>query len=200
MKKKACALVLAVCMLFSLSACGGGTSRESAETVVKNALDAVKSCDLDKMAEYWGDEAIGTDDFTDDFVSEETIQAIFSGLTYEILDSEEKESTATVEVKISNVDMTQVMTDAMTELFSALSDEDFLAEIEQMTEEEAAQFFIDQFVEVLQRPDNARVENTVTVPLSLVDGKWVIDDATDDVVDAMLGGISALDDAMSGLS
>lgn len=198
MKKKVSALVLVVCVLFSLSACGG-PSRESAETVVKNALDAVKSCDFSKMAEYWGDGTISADDFTDDLVDEEIVKAIFSGLAYEVLGSEEKESTATVEVKISNVDMAQVMTDTITELFSALSDENFLKEMEQMTEEDAAQYFTDQFMEALQRSDNARVESTVTIPLSLVDGKWVIDDASDAVVDAMLGGISALEDAMSDM-
>lgn len=198
MGKKVCALVLTVCMLFSLSACGG-SSRESAEAVVKNALDAVKDCDLDKMAEYWGGETIGADDFTDDFLDEDVLKAVFSGLAYEILDSEEGESAAAVQVKISNVDMAQAVKDTMAEIFSALLDEAFLEQMEQMTEEEAAQFFADTFLEVLQRSDSARVENTVTISLSLVDGEWVIDNASDDIVDALLGGISALDDMMTDL-
>lgn len=181
--KRMLSLVLSAVLMISLAGCGG---RESAEDVVKNAIEALKSYDTEKISAYWGgDSAIAEGDGQE---SEEMLQAIFEGITYEIVSSKEEETTASVEVKISNLDMSSVMGDTISELFVKLLGDSFSGG-EQMSEEEQEQLFNDTFLEKLKSGEYETVEKTVTVSLTLTDKKWTIDQDNNEAYDALTGGM-----------
>lgn len=193
MKSRSFAILLALCIVIGVTGCGA--KRESAETVVGKALDAAKEYDTEEISKYWGDGDLGSD--SDGELGEETVKAILGGITYEIVDSKETEDTATVEVKISNVDMSNILTEVVADVFPTLLAEAFKPQAEQMTEEESNKLFSDKLTELLQRTDNQQATNTVTVELTLEDDAWVISGETDAAVDAMLGGVHSFAEAMT---
>ncbi|MEA4920219.1 MAG: hypothetical protein VB078_04810 [Clostridiaceae bacterium] len=193
MKNRSFAILLVICIIIGITGCGA--KRESAETVVGKALDAAKEYDTEAISKYWENDDLGSD--SDDELGEETVKAILGGITYEIVDSKETEDTATVEVKISNVDMSNILTQAVADVFPTLLAEAFKPQAEQMTEEESNKLFSDKLTELLQRSDNQQVTKTVTVELTLQDDAWVISGENDDAFDAMLGGVHSFAEAMA---
>ena len=192
--KRAFAAMLAACMVIGITGCG--VKREPAESVVKNAIEAVRGYDSGKVHEYWGGDALDAESGLE--AAPDAIGEIFKGISYEIIGSQEGEDRATVDVRVSNVDMSHIMSSVIAEMLPKLFADAFMPESEKLTEEDTDQMFADALVEALRKADNPRVTNTVTVSLSLVDDKWVIDDDNDAAIDAMLGGISSFADAMDG--
>ncbi|HBR09269.1 MAG TPA: hypothetical protein DD735_10325 [Clostridiales bacterium] len=191
--KRVFAALLIVCIGVSLTGCGN--KRESAEMVVKDAIEAIKACDAAKVRKYWGNENIGAE--SGDEMDEEALKAILGGIIYEIMGSEENDGAAVVDVKITNTDMGKVMTDVVAEVFPTLLAEAFKPESEQMSDEDSDKLFSDTLIELLARPDNPQITNTVKVALTLKDDVWVIDSGNDAAADAMLGGISSFADAIN---
>jgi|GEM_PF-277346 len=210
------AIVLALAMVLSLSACGG--PKESAQEVVTKGIEAVKAMDKAKIATYWG-----ADTFKDLDTSETTatsavpstaaptatpsaedtakyeamIKPIFTGITYKIISSTEdvKAETATVSAEITNTDMNIIMSEFVKQAVSAALAAAFSGN--QMTEEESDKLFTDTFTTLMAREDNTKVTKTVNIDLKLVDNAWKIV-PSDEVVDAMLGGINSFTDALNG--
>ena len=78
----------------------------------------------------------------------------------------------------------------------------FLPEDQQPSEEELSAMYMDSLNSAIDNHAGDVVTNTVDVTLSLVDDEWKIN-ATDDVIDAMVGGMmssfSSLGDSFGGL-
>ncbi|PKM72820.1 MAG: hypothetical protein CVU91_07275 [Firmicutes bacterium HGW-Firmicutes-16] len=200
MKKVLC-LVLALSMSLVLVACG---PKESAESVVKNAIESVKNMNVESMQSYWGD-----DQFKDVNSEESSAESdaeslammglIVKNLDYEIMDANEEKDTATVKVQITNLDMSKLMSEFVSQALSEVLSYAFLSEDQQPSEEELNKKYMDMMTTLLDREDNPKVTNTVDITLTLVDNQWVIT-PNEDAVDAMLGGISSFSDAMNEAS
>ena len=191
--------VLSMCL--SLTACG--SSRESAKTVVDQAIKAFQSLDQEETQQYWEDT-----DFTetsDDLASEdevynqELLKKIAEGLTYTIIGSSEDEDarTATVTVEFTNIDMASVMSDWIGDMISQTFGYAFLPEDQQPTDEELNQMYMDGLEEAMDNHADDKVTSTVDISLSLVDNEWKIN-TTDDVVNAMVGGMMDYADSLGG--
>lgn len=197
--KKVQAVSLCLILALSLTSCGG-QGRESAAAVTENAIKAVQSADLDAMRAYWGDDEFEAEDSSseDDTYSEDMIKLIASGLTYNIVSSEEDENagTATVTVEFTNVNMSKIMASYISEIFSIVMEYAFLPEDQQPSEEELNQVYLEKFSELMEQNGNETITTTVDVSLSLVDDKWEIN--TDEtIVDAMLGGMYSYANSLS---
>ena len=201
--KKILGVLLAVSMCISLVACG--SSRDSAETVVDNAIKAFQSADQDQTQQYWGDTNFTetSDELTseDEAYSQELIEKIAGGLTYTITGSSEDENTgtATVTVEFTNIDMGAVMSDWIADMMSTVFGYAFLPEDQQPSDEELNQMYMDSLKEVIDNHKDDTVTNTVDVSLSLVDEEWKIN-TTDDVVNAMVGGMMDFADSVDETS
>lgn len=199
--KRIFALVTVLSMCLSLTACG--SNRESAETVVDNAIKAFQSVDQEQTQQYWGDTDFTetSDELTseDEAYSQELLKKIAEGLTYTITGSSEDEDagTATVTVEFTNIDMGAVMSDWVADMISQAFGYAFLPEDQQPTDEELNQMYMDSLEEAMDNHADDKVTNTVDISLSLVDDEWKID-TTDDVVNAMVGGMMDFADSMGG--
>lgn len=194
MKKRLLALTLAFAMCLAFAACG--EKRDSPETVVSNGIDAVKSLDQKALAAYWDVESF--DDLSGSDDSEETTQLmtlLVKNLSYKITSSEEKDSTATVSVEFTNLDMKSVMADVVSEAFSKMLEYVFLPEDQQPTEEETDAMFMEILTQLMDDNEYETVTASVNMELTLKDDKWKIS-ATDDVLDAMFGGFVSYSDEM----
>ena len=194
MKKRLLALTLAFVMCLTFAACG--EKRDSPETVVSNGIDAVKSLDQKALAAYWDVESFDALSGSDD--SEETTQLmtlLVKNLSYKITSSEEKDSTATVSVEFTNLDMKSVMADVVSEAFSKMLGYTFLPEDQQPTEEETDAMFMEILTQLMDDNEYETVTASANMELTLKDDKWKIS-ATDDVLDAMFGGFVSYSDEM----
>lgn len=194
MKKRLLALTLAFVMCLTFAACG--EKRDSPETVVSNGIDAVKSLDQKALSAYWDVESFDALSGSDD--SEETTQLmtlLVKNLSYKITSSEEKDSTATVSVEFTNLDMKSVMADVVSEAFSKMLEYAFLPEDQQPTEEETDAMFMEILTQLMDDNEYETVTASVNMELTLKDDKWKIS-ATDDVLDAMFGGFVSYSDEM----
>ncbi len=196
--KRFMCMVLTIAFIVSLAGC---SSRASAKSVVDNAIQAFQNADIESMQQYWGDTDLTSseDSLEDDVYTQQLLELLSSGLTYEITDSSEdvKAGTATVTVELTNIDMSTVFSEWMGEIFSQALVYAFLPAEQQPSEEELNDLSMELFQEAIENHTDDKVANTIDIPLSLVENKWKIDQS-DEIIDAMTGGmmtsLSSLDD------
>lgn len=196
MKKLLC-VGCAIVLCLSIASCGGA-SRDSAETVVENAIKAFQSGDQAASQAYWGEEDSSGSTSEEDAQSQEMAELLSKDLTYKITGSEENEDsgTATVSVEFTNINMSEVFSTYMGEMISVAFEYAFLPEDQQPSDEEMNQMYMDKFAEVVEENKDNIVTTEVDIPLTLVDNEWKIN-ATEDVMDAMLGGLYSSVNSMS---
>ena len=183
--KRFIAFVIAAVMLFSLAACG--TSRESAQSVAENAIKSVQQLDTEQMQKYWGTDKLDTGN-GDGFDASEGSQAMVKNLTYEIVSAEETDSTATINVKFTNVDVGAALSDAVV----AVLQKAFAGE--ETTEEDTDA----EFIKALNSGNYDKVTKEATITLTLKDDAWVIDTANrGEVFNAMLADVNTVLDSLS---
>lgn len=188
--KKIISITLALVMLAALLT-GCGPKRESAESVVIKAITAVQNYDQEQAAIYWESEEDDSDELSE--LDDECLKALFKNLTYEIVSSEEKETTATVTVKFTNIDSSAVFLDAFTaalqEAFAHLFDEEY-------DEDAQDTFFSEEVLKNLTSGNYDMVTNEATIKLNLVDDQWVISEDNDEAFNAMCGDLSRFAEEM----
>lgn len=204
--KKYLSVILALMLCLPLASCG--SKRASAESVVENGIKAFQSADQEAIQQYWGDT-----DFTDvpteevssedDAYAQELLEKLASNLTYQITGSSEDVSagSATVTVEFTNLDMGTIVPEWIGDVFTQAFGYAFLPEDQQPSEEELNAMYMDSLHSAIENHAEYFATNTVDVTLSLVDDEWKIN-ATDDVIDAMVGGMissfSSLGDSFGG--
>ncbi|MCI8595036.1 MAG: hypothetical protein HFF09_07285 [Oscillospiraceae bacterium] len=199
MKKRAFVFLLCIIICVSMVGCGG-TKRESAETVTENALKAFQTVDAEGMATYWGSDVTESGD---EVQSSDMMKAVLANLTYSIISSQEDEASgvATVTVELTNTDVRPVMGLWLQEMLSTAFQYAFLPEDQQLGDEEMEQLAYESFIRLLDEGKDTTVTNTVEVKLKLVEDKWVLEEPTEELIDAILGGmysaLNELDDAFN---
>lgn len=204
--KKYLSVILALILCLPLASCG--SKRASAESVVENGIKAFQSADQEAIQQYWGDT-----DFTDvpteevssedDAYAQELLEKLASNLAYQITDSSEDVSagSATVTVEFTNLDMGTIVPEWIGDVFTQAFGYAFLPEDQQPSEEELNAMYMDSLNSAINNHAEDFATNTVDVTLSLVDDEWKIN-ATDDVIDAMVGGMinsfASLGDSFGG--
>ena len=119
--------------------------------------------------------------------TEEMNRQMFSRLSYELGETKVEGDTATVQAKITNMDMAKVLQAYFDELYSMAGDSDEDIGDEKMEE---------VLREILSREDNETVTNEVTVKLAKKDGGWQIQ-TTDELANALTGGFFSLVNQMA---
>lgn len=185
MLKKMLSIIMAAAMIFGIVGCG---SMESPETSVTNYLNAVKNQDAQTIAKYTGDDEEEAEEETEDTnagdedFAQYAIDKLLGSMEYEIISSEEKDDTAAVTVSFTNVNMTvvvsEMMSNAISLIFSGMSDEEMNT---------AMQGF---FITALENHEEDLVTKEATISLKKGDGYWIVENG-DDLLDAATGGIES---------
>lgn len=166
---------LSLCLIMLLSLCACGSKRPSAQSVVEDTINSIKSPE----AVFSGFYGITSDDsqMTEDGLSNETYQKMIQNITYTIISAAEDEEagTAVVTVEVSNLNLAEIMSKAIEELFNDMLEFIFVPEDQQPTEEEISAKLMASLEQLLNDPNITTVTTTVDVSLKLVDDAWVID-------------------------
>lgn len=191
MKKIFCT-ILAMILCISLGGCNGG--RNSAKSVVEDALKAFQSADSTAIQQYWKDTdfMVGTSesDVADEEFGQKLLELFAENMTYAITDSDEDENagTAVVTVEITNIDMSAVLPDWVRKVFSQLMGYVYLPENQQPSEEELNQLYMECLNNAIVEHLDDRKLHIVDISLTLVENEWKIE-TSETVADAMVGGM-----------
>ena len=181
--KKVLVILLAVMMLFGIAGC----QTAGPDKTVSDLLDAMKAWDTATLEEYMGlEEIYGAADMDMSTEEAEMTEALMKALTanldYKIVDTKEKGDTAVVTAEITNVDMSVVLAEYITQVFAL-----YFSGTE-MTEEELNDAVLDLLVTSIENNQENLVTNTVDIELSKIDDEWVIT-ADDAFYNAVFGGM-----------
>lgn len=181
--KKVFIIFLVLTLIAGLAGCVG----ESPDKAVENALDAVKNANKELASKYLDyDELMGKGEFSengiteDDADSEAIVKLILKNLEYKVISTNIDGESAIVETEITNIDMSNIIADFIPELFRAA--------LSGLSEEQLNDKYLELFTNLINRPDNKTVTNTVKIRLSKDDTNWKID-MSDELADAILGGM-----------
>lgn len=189
MKNKARTLItllLAVSVLFSLTACG---EVQKAENTVNGMLSAFKNMDFETVKMYMNTEDIDDNDTSNEALDTEYISTpLAENFEYRIISSEKTDdSNVIVKTEITTIDMKPVMSDFLVNAIQysfamAFSDS-------QPSEEEQNQKMAEMFSESVENAEAGTVTNEVDIKVAKnEDNEWKIQ-AEDDLLNALLGGL-----------
>ena len=185
--KKTVSLLLAAVLLLSLCACGAVPAKP--EDTVAAFSEAMKAYDFEKMQTFLpaSEEDLQSELFNEE--NENDLTALFmtrmkawaKDMTYEIVSTETDGDKATVEVKYSYKDSTQVVNEFFTEYISqalalALGD---------ATEEEVSALAEQILADKMDTVEPGSTECNIVYSLTRKDNKWLIDELPEDVLHVM---------------
>lgn len=201
--KVLCLILVAVMVVACLAACGGVSPEKLAEQAVSTCIDALKMGDLETAANYLVDADIieAGDDGEDSAMNESMTKIVFGKLNYKILSSTKvDDSTVTVKVEISNVDMKPVFTEFFTQALQYAFANAFADP--QPTEEETNQKMEEIFNSCISKEDLTTVTEEVDVKVVKDGDGWIIE-GDDTLANALLGGllnvVEELEDSFSDI-
>ena len=108
-------LSFALCLVMILSLCACGPKRPSAQSVVEDTINSIKSPEAE-FCGFYGTENYGTvsdnTESTEDGLSNETYRKMIQNISYTVISATEDEEsgTAVVTVEITNANLGDVMT------------------------------------------------------------------------------------------
>lgn len=187
---KVLALILAVVMVTAcLTACGSESPEKLAEKAVSACFDALKAVDLETAAAYLKDSdsiEVGAD-AEDSAMNEVITKTVFGKLDYKILSSTKvDDSTVTVKVEVSNIDMKPVFTEFFTQALQYAFANAFANP--QPTEEETNQKMAEIFNSCISKEGLTMATKEVDIKVVKNGDNWIID-GDDILVNALLGGL-----------
>lgn len=171
---------LLVC--FSLSACGS-----KPDPTVTNFCDAMKQYDFNTMKKYVvdGDKNSIEDPFSSsEGMTEQTLNILkecVSKMSYEIESSEVTDKTAKVTVKFNYVDLSPVITDAVSEYMQQA----FMMALSGANEETMETLFDNIFNEKYKASETTMITDSVEFECENTDNGWKISKVPDDVVNIL---------------
>lgn len=192
--RKILALIITTLMVLGCVGCSNSskTKNDSAETVVQNYLNALKTADFDTASSYIVVAPEGLSGSEEDVQTKEFIENFLKNLDYSIVSSAEEDTSATVTAKIENVDMSAIMNTYFEEMvtlaFAGLSEAEM--------ESKLSSTLINS---IALNKDNL-IENEVSVKLDKTDSGWVIDENNSAFADAILGGMLTMADEAAAIA
>lgn len=186
MFKKSLAVIFTFVMAFSCISCG--EKIDPPDKVVASYLDALKNGDLTSAKAFVNEENDEILSETEDESANTLIKSILKNLTYEVVSTDVKDTTATVKASIKNIDMKTVMGEVFSELLSlAFSGLD--AEALEAKQNEA-------FAKALETNKETIKETEVNIQLEKKETGWIII-PTEDLADGITGGLLSYADNLN---
>jgi hypothetical protein len=172
-----CLLIMVIiATFFSLTACGD-SNFPKAEESVNGFFQSLSEGDLETVQSYC---VSGTSDFTfTDPQEEKLVKLMFSKTEHEIVSSEEDGDTATVKVKVTNVDFEKIFEEVMAKVTEEAFDAALNAK--EISEEETMEMMMKYLEESMSNQDAPVLTNEFDITLNKDSDKkiWVIQDNED---------------------
>lgn len=185
MKKKMLAALLAVGLVFSLTACG----EPGPDAVVKDTLTALKAGDSEKAnANIWADDTSSESEEEQVFGGDDQPDVMFTALEYTILETKVDGSNATVKTEIKNKDLKKVTAEWMQAVLEMSIQDALSGDGTQMTEDELNKKSTEMLVKAIKEENGEKAAATIEIQLVKSDDGWLIK-ADDSFLDAVTGGM-----------
>ena len=195
---KITAMFAAVIMMSALSGC---SPEEKAENTFNETMTALQEGDFVKAGLNIADTSVITENplFNVYKDKSEFTGNIFYRMSYSI-NSVEKidDSNVKINAEITNVDMESVFADAIGEVFTLAISNAFAPEDEQMSDEDIQYKLAELIAEGINAEDAKMTTSAVDVNTVKTGTGWKID-VSDDVLDAVTGGLVSIADDIESL-
>ncbi|WRS28644.1 hypothetical protein U6B65_05805 [Oscillospiraceae bacterium MB08-C2-2] len=181
-------VLLVLALAFSVTACSG-SSFPKAEESVNGFFQALSEANLESATSYC---ASGSDNFSfTDPQEEKFVTLLVQKTTHEIVSSVEEGSTATVTVKVTNLDLEQIFEEVMSKATDEMLDAVLAGK--DISDEESIEMTMKYLEEGMSAPDAPLVTNDLTITLNKDNSKkmWVIVD-DDAFVNGITGNMNAM--------
>ena len=212
MKKygKIWAVLMALVLVFAMTACGGSGSSgngtapasasadkpsatEEATAALEKTLDALKTADVETLKKVGGKDLLGDTENSlgaDDETVNQVLKALFGHMDYKIGEATQvDDNTVNIDVTFTNVDMSKAVTSLYTDLMSyALTHPDDVKDTEKCTSKAIG--MLTDAVDKTAEKEDGTVEKEATVKMVKKDGEWQIaggKDENTDLFNAMSG-------------
>lgn len=200
--KRVLSAILAVALMLSIAACG---KRPAPDKVIDETLEALQTLDRDTILEIYnlsGEAEPLSDEELNEVMA--VLELLLGNMSYTMGETvvDEKAGTATVNVSITNTDMSDLLARYMTAALEYAFKYAFLPAEQQPTDEEVTQAMYDMLKEMIASPDNKTVTITVDVPMVLENDEWVVQDSllfSDAIFGGMITAMEDLNEQMSAM-
>lgn len=193
--KRVAAVMISAAMVMGLSGCN---EVEKAENTLNSTMSALQTGDFLTASDYIKNTEVLTSNETFNTYKDnaEFTKAIFTKLSYKINSAEKIDSsTVKMNVEITNVNMKNVLSSAISDLFTLAFSNAFAPAEEQMSDEDMQNKMIELIAEGINAEGAEPLTNTVDVNAVKTDDGWKID-ADNTVIDAVTGGLLSAVESM----
>ena len=203
MKKKLGFFLIFLSYAFlGLAGCG---SQASPSEVVGAFLDAVKADDADTIAQVYEGDSIRAEDFLredgDDY-SEEVLKQMGDTLRtfdYEIEEETVEGDTAHVKVTFTAYNYSAVMNNVLARTITEMIAVVFSDKDKEEQTSEAERIYLQIFNEEIEKNAESRIQMAAELSLKKADQSWVVQNLSDEEMNAMYGGLPAYYDSLNSL-
>lgn len=185
-------ILIAITLMFSMAACSNSSASNfpKADETVKGFFEALNKSDFKAAEAYCSTSS--SDEFKFADAQEEKIaKLMFSKTKYELVSSKEEGNTATVKIKVTNLDFAKIFETMMTDLMTKMTDS--ILNGEDISDEKAEEMTMKYLEESMLKSDAPVLTKEVDVTLNKDTKKkmWVILD-NDAFVKSIVGNVDEL--------
>lgn len=173
---------------------GCGSSGETPEQAVTNALNAVKNLDKETAQKYFAYEDLMSNSENELLEDQEILKLFVKNFNFKVLSSSIEGDTATVKTEITNMDMKQILGEYMKQAMGLAFGNAFSGDplSDEEMDKQAEQILMD----LLKKEDNKLVTSTVDIKLTKTETSWKLD-MDDAAQDAITGGLKSAAESMN---
>ena len=168
----------------------GGTS--DAQTAFDEIMTALKSCDKNKIDEYYGFDELSA--YVDQAAGEELKESIISTLSkmsYKVNSAEKSENGAvTLNVEITTVDFSAVMQDYITRVTTLVGSLEYKSKVQSMSDDEYRALMAEQMKNALENSGGKTASRTIDAKMVKDNDVWKLGGASDEFLGALFANMS----------
>ncbi len=190
-----CKKILTVIMVIICAVLAAGCSgtESEARAGLEDTLNALKSCDRDKIDEYYSfDRVTAYVDKVDGEKFRDTVISTLSKMDYRINSTEKvSDSAVNISVELTTVDFSVIVNEYIKKVMNMVNSEDYQKNIGAMTEEEYSERMTKLMNECITENMDTKTTKTLTVTMIKgVSGSWTLGGNSDEFLGALFADLS----------
>jgi|GEM_PF-973394 len=191
MKRRISLISMILVVFMFLSGCGQAASPD---TVVEELIGSMQKFDFNGVvkavdpAKGLAEEEINAMVFSDEEVLEESffnyLKDNAANITYEIKETKVDGDHATSTVNFTYTDSGELLTATLAEFIDQMFTLAFSGE--EVTDEKSNELLLSILEEQIETVKTASIEETITIPLVQIDGKWYVEELNENLINVMM--------------
>lgn len=183
-------ILMITALMLVLSGCGN--SAADAQTAFDGIMDALKSCNAERIDEYYDfDRLAGFIDEADGRECRDAILATLGDMEYKVNSAEKLDSGAVrLNVEITTVDFSAITDSYIEKVIALVATPDYQKKVKTMTESEYKSAMARQMISAVNERDGSKTTQTIDVTMTQSGGGWKLGGDSDEFLGALFANLS----------